>query len=331
MMAKIITRIVIGIFVVMITVVSYTIWDNYRIKVVSEDIFINDLPEELAGFQILQITDLHEREFGKNQKRLLDKINSIRYDVIVFTGDMLDNRESTNYEPFYSILEGIRYNENILVVPGNADTSSYEYFPDFDKSEFVKGMEERGATFLEAVTTIERNGENIHFVNFELAIIKNPDHIGKTNGSFQALYPSNEQYRKYQKVLWEEMVNGEAFNSSDVVVALNHFPVPDARIDYIEIDPTTEWRDFDLIVAGHYHGGQIRLPFIGALFIPDPWYEPNSFFPPKDRVKGLWKYKESKQYVSAGLGTSDAIPFLKFRLFNPPEINVLTLKSNPSE
>jgi len=44
-------------------------------------------------------------------------------------------------------------------------------------------------------------------------------------------------------------------------------------------------------------------------------------------VKGLWEYKQTKQYVSAGLGTSDAIPFLKFRLFNPPEINVLTLKS----
>src|SRR5690625_3397174 len=321
----------IGILIVFITLISYTIWDNYRIKVAKEDITINDLPEELEGFKILQITDLHEKEFGKNQRRLLKVIKSIDYDVIIFTGDMLDNRKSTNYEPFYSILEGIDHNENILVVPGNADAPSYQYFPNFGKSEFVTGMEQRGATFLESIATIDRKGESIHFVNFEFYIIRNTDQIGKVNGSFQALHPSNEQYKAYQKGLWREMIYGEALKSSDVIIVLNHFPVPDASVDYIETDPHTVWRDFDVIIAGHYHGGQIRLPFIGALFIPDPWYEPNSFFPPKDRVKGLWKYKESKQYVSAGLGTSDAIPFLKFRLFNPPEINVLTLKSNPSE
>jgi len=316
-----------SIVIVCIAFVSYTIWDNYRIKVVREDIVIHHLPDELDGFKVLQITDLHEKEFGKNQKRLLKKIHSLDYDVIVFTGDMLDNDESMNYQPFYSILEGINHHKPIIVVPGNADASSYQYSPNFDKSEFVAGIEERGATFLESITTIDKDGENIHFVNFELAIIENPDHIGKTNGSFQALNPSNEHYQAYQKELWEQMVKSDAFHSSDIIVALNHFPVPDARVDYIDTDPNTVWRDFDLIIAGHYHGGQIRLPFIGALFIPDPWYEPNSFFPPKDRVKGLWEYKQTKQYVSAGLGTSDAIPFLKFRLFNPPEINILTLKS----
>jgi len=212
-------------------------------------------------------------------------------------------------------------------VPGNTDASSYQYSPNLDKSEFVAGIEERGATFLESITPIDKDGENIHFVNFELAIIENPDHIAKTNRAFQALNPSNEHYQAYQKELWKQMVKSDAFHSSDIIVALNHFPVPDARVDYIETDPNTVWRDFELIIAGHYHGGQIRLPFIGALFIPDPWYEPNSFFPPKDRVKGLWEYKQTKQYVSAGLGTSDAIPLLKFRLFNPPEINILTLKN----
>src|SRR5690625_4053135 len=175
-MSKMLKFIFTVIFILIITFVSYTAWDNYRIKIVQEAIVINDLPDELEGFQILQITDLHEKEFGKNQKRLLNAINSLDYDVIVFTGDMLDNRESTNYQPFYSLLEGIDNDENILVVPGNADSPSYQYIPDFGKSEFIKGMEERGAKFLESITTIDRNGKNIHFVNFELAIINNPDH-----------------------------------------------------------------------------------------------------------------------------------------------------------
>ena len=85
-------------------------------------------------------------------------------------------------------------------------------------------------------------------------------------------------------------------------------------------------KEYDLIVVGHYHGGQMRLPLLRALFVPKPWYERKGFSPPQDRVNGLWEFKQIKQYVSIGLGSSNAIPFLKFRLFNPPEMNVLTLK-----
>ncbi len=317
-----------SILIVLIILIIYTIWDNFRIIVVEEDIFIDDLPPQLEGFQIVQISDLHKKRFGKNQKRLLNKINSLGYDVIVFTGDMLNNRNSTNYAPFYSILDGLDNNENVLVVPGNADPASYIYHPNFEKSNFVKGIEKRGATFLESFTTLRKDGAIIYFVDFEMGIIKNPEHIGKTNGSFQALHPTNERYKGYQQKLWNNMMESKIFDNQNVIIALNHFPVPDARVEFIHSDPHTVWRDFDLIIAGHYHGGQFRLPFIGAIFIPDPWYEPNSFFPPQNRVKGLGEYNDTKQYVSAGLGASDAIPFLKFRLFNPSEINVLTLRKN---
>src|SRR5699024_6891795 len=136
----------------------------------------------------------------------------------------------------------------------------------------------------------------------------------------------NDAYRQYQEHLWKKMLQTNVLHQDETIIALNHFPIPDQRVDYIVSDPNTAWRPFDLIMAGHYHGGQFRVPFYGALFVPDPWYEPNSLFPPQDRVKGLWEYDGVKQYVSTGLGASDALPFLKFRLCNPPEINVLTLR-----
>lgn len=326
-MKKIIKRISLGIAVLFVSVLLFIVWDNYRIVVVSQDVEINALPSELEGFTILQISDLHEREFGKNQKRILKKINGIDYDMLTFTGDILNEPESTNYESFYTLLDGIENRDHILYVQGNADPPNYDITDTLEKSDFIKGMEERGAKLLESFETIFVQDTPIHFVNLEMAIIKNPEEIGRVNGAVQAFHVGNPKYQAYQGKLWSEMVVKGILDTTDITISLNHYPVPDLRFDYIEKDPNTTMRDFDLIIAGHYHGGQIRLPFLGALFIPDPWYEPNSLFPPQDRVKGLWEYNGIKQYVSAGLGSSEAIPFLKFRMFNTPEINVITLKS----
>lgn len=310
-----------------IIIIVYIIWDHHRIIIASQEIEIEDLPDEVNGLRILQITDLHERVFGEDQKRLLKIINALSYDVLVFTGDMMNAPESTNYQSFFTLLEGIHNKDHIIYIPGNTDPPNYDVSPSFEKSDYIGELEKRGATLLESIYTVEKEGKSVHFVNFELAIIKNPEEIGNINGSFKTFHASDDDYQAYQKKLWEEMRTHRAlFHRNDPIIALNHYPVPDLRIDYIDTDPNTVWHDFDLIIAGHYHGGQIRIPLYGALFIPDPWYEPTSFFPPRDRVKGLWEYKQTKQYVSTGLGSSNAISFLNFRLFNPPEINLLILK-----
>nr|WP_249869442.1 metallophosphoesterase [Oceanobacillus saliphilus] len=323
MLIKSAGRLLIGLLTIIIV---YTFWDNNRVTVREEAIRIKNLPNQLEGFRILQISDLHEKQFGKNQKKLIEEINAIDYDAIVFTGDMLDSRDSTTYEAFYALLEGISNKENAWFVPGNADPDSYQLDGVIEKSDFIDGMEERGVKLLESVETVSIEGSQVYFVNFELSILKDPDSPVRVNGVVQPNYVRNEHYVKYRSVLWKDLNVLDEIGDNDVVIALNHYPIPDIRIDHIKNNPNFLWRRFDLIVAGHYHGGQIRLPFIGALFIPEPWYQPNSFLPPQDRVKGLWEYKETKQYVSTGLGSSDAISFLKFRLFNPPELNILQLK-----
>ncbi|WP_161493876.1 metallophosphoesterase [Virgibacillus necropolis] len=305
--------------VVLVVLAIYTFWDNNRITVVKQDIAIDDLPEQLDGFKILQISDLHEKVFGKNQKKLINAINSIEYDAIVFTGDMMDGVSSTNYKPFYTVLEGIKGKEHAWYVPGNADPESYQVNQTINKSEFVQGMEKRGVTFLESYETVSMDGATLSFVNFELSI----GNVGIPNGIPKPSYASNKKYLTYQQGLLEELNKAADL---DVLIALNHYPVVDSRIDHIEDATDLKLRDYDLLITGHYHGGQIRLPFIGALFVPEAWYGNGGFFPPQDRVKGLWEYKGLKQYVSTGLGSSDAISFLKFRLFNSPQINILTLK-----
>ncbi|MCL7746093.1 metallophosphoesterase [Halalkalibacter alkaliphilus] len=311
-----------GLLLLFVVLIIYTVWDNQRIIVVEQEIVIEHLPEGFDGFTILQITDLHEREFGKNQASLIEKVNSVKYDAIVFTGDMLDSNASTNYRPFYQLIEGIHNKTHALYVPGNADPNNYFLHPTrpFEKDEFIKGMEHRGVKLLESIYTInDEAGAAIQFVEFDIAVKNKEIYLNRPE-------PNNEAYKAYmdhQKQLFDEM---ESLDKSNVTIALSHYPIVDRRIDYMASSPQFMFRQFDLLLAGHYHGGQIRLPFIGALFVPEPWYDRRGILPPRDRVKGLWEYRGIQQYVSTGLGSSDAIPMLRFRFLNPPEINILTLK-----
>lgn len=84
---------------------------------------------------------------------------------------------------------------------------------------------------------------------------------------------------------------------------------------------------YDLVIAGHYHGGQIRIPFYGALFIPN--INDAEFFPKQSDVSGYNVYGDYKQYISRGLGASKLWNTnFKFRFFNTPEINLITLVKN---
>src|SRR5690625_6740605 len=134
-MKKLFIRFIASLLVIFVSFDVYTYWDNNRIKVVEQEVMMNDLPSDLENFTIVQITELHEKKFGKNQKRLVKKLNKIDYDVLVFTGDILDGVDSTNYGSVYAILEGINKKENVLFVPGNADPPSYELNPSFRKGE----------------------------------------------------------------------------------------------------------------------------------------------------------------------------------------------------
>lgn len=309
-------------------IVIYTIWDNNRITIAKQDIMINGLPKELEGFTILQVSDLHEKEFGENQTRLIEAINSQNYDVIVFTGDMLRNKNSTDYAPFYSLIDGIKNKDFAYFISGNTDPDSYQVTPYFEKSAFISGIEERGVHFLESLDTIQVGRANVYFTYFELAILNeiSPETIDMISYYPDEPYGMSSEYVAYQKELLLDLQEAlDSMSESDLLIALNHFPVVDERVDKIIDSTLLSWRNFDLIIAGHYHGGQIRLPLVGALFVPESWY-PSGYFPPQDRVRGLWEYYNTKHYVSTGLGSSNAVSFLDFRLFNSPEINLLTFK-----
>ena len=104
---------------ILITII-YNIYDSNRIKIVEQNVKIDNLPQSFNNFTILQITDLHGKYFGENQNKLLDKINSIDYDMIAITGD-IKNKHEDNIDAFLDMMNGINNKEKVFFVMGNAD------------------------------------------------------------------------------------------------------------------------------------------------------------------------------------------------------------------
>ncbi|MGL5711765.1 MAG: metallophosphoesterase [Paraclostridium sp.] len=261
-------------FLGVLVIIIYNVYDNNRVVLVEEEVKIKDLPEVFEGFKILQLSDLHEKQFGDNQEKLLDIINSLEYDMIAITGDMYSSN-SKNDKPFFDLLDGIDNKDYMFYVSGN-------HGPKFSKS-----LADRGCIPLDKPYEIEVDGYKMVVYDF---------YDGKD---------FSDEIKEYD---------------SDVSIAITHYPWDESFYSSAK----DSIGNYDLVIAGHYHGGQIRVPFYGAFFVPN--LNSTGFLPSQDEVSGIYEYGEYKQYISKGLGANGGSIWSSFRLFNSPEINLIELK-----
>lgn len=288
-MKKILKIVFAVIFIIIILVVAYNVYDNNRIKVVEQTVNINELPSEFEDFKILQISDLHGKTFGENQDKLVNLINSIDYDIIAITGDMA-SQHTEDIQPFIDMLDGIVNKDYVFYVQGNVDKEAI--------SENTNEITEEGQLLIDK----------------GCKILDKPYEIKKGESSlWVSRFINNDSFYNLTGISEE--------NDSSVKIALTHYP----RYKY-HFTEDQNIPNYDLVLAGHYHGGQWRIPFYGAVFVPDA-FSNVYLFPNQDEVKGLVTWGNTNQYVSAGLGANNRFKFLEFRLFNSPEINLLILKS----
>ena len=299
-----------SVLIIFLTIVLYNYIDNNRVKVVSENIVIDNLPEEFEGFTILQITDLHSKYFGDNQERLTKLINNQQYDFLVFTGDMGNIYDDNN--AFIDLIEGINNKKFTFYIAGNSGPFVFEneglrFFynssRNLKKNNMADILESYGIHLMDQVYGLKR-GDNTLWIS---ELITNREFNEKTNFQFNngdikiaiTHYPMNESYYENQTAQWR--MDDDIFSTNND----NNIPI------------------YDLVLAGHYHGGQWRVPILGALYIPD--INGSNFLPSRERVSGLTKWGDYKQYVSRGLGASGDYKFTRFRFFNTPEINLIKL------
>lgn len=263
---------------------------NFVIK--EETLIYKNLPKSLEDYKILQISDLHSKEFGTNNEKLINSIKEIKPDLILVTGDMFtvsDISIDMNEEDLvpYQLLSKLATNYKIIYVSGNHEEG---------KDIIYNGdnYRTRDRSKNNAYNRYRSKLESLGVIFVENSSLQNYNDFINIYGVYFDSMEKNEYYQSIN-------LNKTKFN-----IMLCHDP------KYFH---TFAHMGFDLVLSGHVHGGIIRIPLVGGLFSPD-----RTFFPKYD--KGIYKINNSYMNVSTGLGDS----ILK-RVFNPPEINVIILKN----
>ena len=238
-----------------------------------------------AEIRVAVITDLHSAFYGDKQKTLIRAINKQHPDIILLIGDIADD-----YKP----IDGT---EQLLSVIGREYpcyyvTGNHEYW-----SGEIDSIKELISSY--GVEILEGNSEIIQVGNQKLRLCgaDDPDAFNKnTNGGKAVVGTWQEQFDACKAVV------GDGIYS----ILLSHRP-----------ELTEEYKDsgFDLVVAGHAHGGQVRIPGImNGLLAPN-----QGFFP--KYAGGRYELGKTIMIVSRGL-QKDSIP----RVFNPPELVMVDLE-----
>ncbi len=277
---------IIGCIIIFLCLVLWIAWDNGRIVVSVIGVKSKQLPDTFDGYRIVQVSDLHNDEFGEKNEILLKKIKSLAPDMIAITGDLLDSRR-TDVEKALNFIKGAVKIAPCYYVTGNHESRMKEK----EYKELEKGMIEAGVIVLRnQIYSIEKDGAKITVVG-----IDDPRFIIATDKTEKM----EAALEKTMTALLEEV------SEEEYTILLSHRPeLFDWYCKY----------EFDLVLSGHVHGGQFRLPFIGGIIGPGQGILP-------DYVEGLYSKENTNMIVSRGLGQS----IVPFRINNPPELVLVTL------
>lgn len=259
--------------------------ERHWIEVAQRNIFLQNLPDDFEGMRIAQISDIHLDNFTEPffLRHAIERINQLKPDAVFLTGDFVTNGalpKTITHEAVWqcaNILQGLEC-KSLYAVLGNHDLGA-------GAKQVSAALKGSGITVLRnSYLPIERGRGRLWLAGLDDPLTGHPD--------LNAAIP--EQIRNVR---------------NEPVFLLCHGP------DYADHVRAHQAGQFvDLMLSGHTHGGQIRLPMIGAIVLP-----------PMGRkfIEGWFQLGRMQLYVNRGLGTI-GVPF---RFDCPPEITLFTLRA----
>ena len=267
---------------VLIAFFWWVIWANTALEVTEYKFESDKLPDAFSGFRIVQISDLHNAEFGENNCELLEMLKQADPDIVVLTGDLIDSRRTNIDVAVKFATEAVKIAPTYFVSGNHEAGALNEYHI------LAEQLIEAGVKLLQNNSiAIERNGETITLVG-----IDDPAFWGRED---ETILP----------IMTEALTNLTREDRFEVVLA--HRP------QYFELYAES---DADLVLSGHAHGGQFRLPFLGGVYVPS-----QGLFPKYD--EGVFSENGTTMVISRGLGNSR----FPIRFNNRPEIVVIELEN----
>ncbi|MBE5947668.1 MAG: metallophosphoesterase [Lachnospiraceae bacterium] len=228
------------------------------------------------------ITDLHSDKYGKGQKTLLNAVDEQSPDIVLLGGDIFDDEKS--YDNAETTIKYLAEKYPCYYVTGN-----HEYWSK-DIDNILDIVESYGAVVLSGdCDTITINGESINICGVD--------------------DPAVVKYTKHGKGIERQMKESlKGVDTENYTILLSHRP---------ELIDTYKEYDFDLVLSGHAHGGQWRIPgLINGIYVPN-----QGLFP--QYAGGRYDYDTGTLIVSRGLAReSTPIP----RVFNRPELVIVKVK-----
>ena len=273
-MKKFIIILIIIILIVVLGLLYSRFIATRGLKVKEYKVVNNKITDSYHGLKIVHLTDIHYGStiFEKQLNNIVDEVNKLKPDIVVMTGDLLDERLSYDKDIIIKCLSRIEAKLGKFAVSGNHDIPLDDYNYIVKESGF---------------TSLDNKYELIYSKSNEPIIISGIGYGDEDIGI------KTEQFDKYISELKTDDIK------PIYSILLVHEP---DTVDSLNLD------NYDLILAGHSHGGQVRLPIIGKLYTPQG---------SKKYYDEYYKINNTDLYISSGLGTS----WYRFRLFNKPSFN----------
>ncbi len=226
---------------------------------------------------IVVIADLHSCRYGKNQRTLVCAVEETQPDLVLLAGDIFD--DNLSHERARMLVEAMAERYPTYYVSGNHDYWSEEI------EEIKQMVRDAGAEVLDGQCANITIGEQ----SISICGIDDPTYIG-------------------EDAVKTQLEEAATAREAEFSILVAHRP--EMIEDYLDYD-------FDLVVSGHAHGGQWRIPgILNGLYAPDQGLLP-------EYAAGRYEYEGTVHIVSRGLSRENLpIP----RIFNRPELSVIHLK-----